>query len=100
MRLAPRGAGPPGEQKSQGFLASRSSMYVNNCGCVQTEVFARSVGYSGAGGMGLTLVQECFTEEGRHCVLKSGEGAAGKGNCQEQRPEMGSPGFDVALTLQ
>lgn len=75
-------------------------MCVHKCRCVQTEVFARSVGCRGAGGMDLTLVQECCTEEGRHCILKSGEGAAGKGNCQEQRPEMGSRGFDVALTLQ
>lgn len=46
-------------------------------------------GCKGVGGKDLTLiVKECFTEEETHWVLKdeweskSGEGTAGKGNCQ------------------
>lgn len=65
-------------------------------------------GHEKAGGMDLTLVvKECFTEEEAHWVLKdeweakSGEGTAGKGNCQGQRPEMSSAGlqccFDSAI---
>lgn len=50
MSLALHGAGPRGEQKSQGFPASQSSVYLNKCTCAQTEGFARSVGFSGAGG--------------------------------------------------